>query len=130
MTSAQRQTLHTLLEKLKRELEAKAARRPEPTRTDDAEVGADEDEQPLNEMNQAIASNRNKSDAQLAVRVSAALLRLAKTPDEFGLCRDCEEAIPFPRLKAMPYAELCVDCQQKKDPPRGAARKSLTDYVE
>jgi DnaK suppressor protein len=31
---------------------------------------------------------------------------------EFGLCRDCEEPIPYARLMIMPEAELCVQCAE------------------
>ena len=40
-----------------RELTGKTIAKIEPNRTDDAKVGGDEDEQPLNEMLQAIASD-------------------------------------------------------------------------
>lgn len=29
---------------------------------------------------------------------------------DFGLCRECEEPIPFGRLMIMPEADLCVQC--------------------
>lgn len=128
MTPAQRKTLEGLLKKLKAELGGKAARRLEPTRTDEVDVGGDEDEQPLAEMNQAIASNRNAFDAAVLGRVNAALERLADEPDDFGNCQDCGDEILFARLKAMPYAELCVDCQAKRDPKGRATRSKLTDY--
>src|SRR5439155_17062556 len=76
---------------------------------------ADEDDQPLNEMHQAIASSRNASEAGVLKRVRAALHRLDEEPDDFGNCIDCGEAIAAGRLKAMPWAELCVECQSKKD---------------
>ncbi len=31
---------------------------------------------------------------------------------EFGVCEECEEPIPFARLKVMPEAILCVQCMQ------------------
>jgi DnaK suppressor protein len=39
-------------------------------------------------------------------------LRNIDDPD-FGLCRECEEPIPFARLMAMPESDLCVACAQK-----------------
>ncbi len=130
MTQAQRQQLKKQLQQLKKQLEGRTSRRPETTEHETRDVGAEEDVQPLEEMNQAIASTRNRSDTKLLERVNAALARLAEDPDDFGNCQDCGDAIPLARLKAMPYAELCVDCQQKKDPPRGTVRKNLTDFVE
>lgn len=37
------------------------------------------------------------------------VLKNIDSPD-FGLCRECEETIPFKRLMAMPETELCVAC--------------------
>jgi len=130
MTSAQRQQLKKSLEKLKKELEGRVSRRPDKVEHDEREVGAEEDIQPLEEMNAVIASTRNKTEGAIFGRVLAALKRLEEDPDDFGNCQDCGDEIPLARLKAMPYAELCVDCQAKKDPPRGTVRKNLTDYVE
>jgi hypothetical protein len=52
----------------------------EPSRTDAAAVGADEDEQALNEMNQVIASRRNRLRTGDLGRIQAALKRLDENP--------------------------------------------------
>jgi DnaK suppressor protein len=39
-------------------------------------------------------------------------LRNIDAPD-FGLCRECEEPIPFPRLMILPETDLCVECAEK-----------------
>jgi len=31
---------------------------------------------------------------------------------DFGICLACEEPIPAKRLKALPWARYCVDCQE------------------
>ncbi|AKU92933.1 TraR/DksA family transcriptional regulator [Vulgatibacter incomptus] len=97
-------------------------------RRENPEAGADEDEAPLAEMLQVIASNRNQSKAGELARIDAALKRLEENPDDFGLCVECEDEIAPGRLAAMPFVELCVDCQAKRDSPRGGARRHLTDY--
>jgi DnaK suppressor protein len=33
----------------------------------------------------------------------------------YGVCRECEEEIAPKRLKAIPWAELCVQCQEAAD---------------
>jgi RNA polymerase-binding protein DksA len=33
----------------------------------------------------------------------------------FGLCENCKKRIPKERLKAIPYARLCVDCKMKEE---------------
>jgi len=41
--------------------------------------------------------------------IDEALARLEE--GEYGICEDCEEEIPLGRLKAMPFARLCVKCK-------------------
>lgn len=33
----------------------------------------------------------------------------------FGICEDCKSLITKTRLKAVPYARLCVKCQEKQE---------------
>ena len=33
----------------------------------------------------------------------------------FGLCEECEKPIARARLRALPYARLCVDCKTKEE---------------
>ena len=39
----------------------------------------------------------------------------------YGVCRDCEEAIPPARLRVMPFATRCVRCQARFERERRAA---------
>ncbi len=101
----------------------------EPNRKDTAAVGvADEDEQALSEMMQTLASERNRQQTKLVSEIDRALRKLRETPDDFGMCEECEEDIAQKRLQLMPYARLCAECQTKLDPKRKVSRKSLTDY--
>ena len=101
----------------------------EPGRTDPTAVGSDEDDQPLTEMSQTIASTRNRTRAAILGRVAAALARIDDDPDMFGLCAECEEPIAPKRLDLMPYVELCVECQQAEDGPRKpGGRRHLRDF--
>lgn len=89
----------------------------------------DEDTQPLAEMNQVIASNRNRNRTEILARIVAALARLEADPDEFGNCTECGEPIAERRLAVMPYAELCVECQGTHDAPKGpGGRRHLRDF--
>jgi DnaK suppressor protein len=100
----------------------------EPSRTDPAAVGGDEDEQALSEMHQVIASRRNRVRTGDLGRIQAALKRLEQGPDEFGLCSDCGEPIGK-RLELLPFVELCVECQQARDgSPKGPGRRHLRDF--
>lgn len=114
---------------LRDELLGRAPAKIEPNRTDGAKVGGDEDEQPLNEMLQAIASNRNRMAARTLALIDAALARLQNEPEDFGYCQDCGDGIAPRRLEAMPYAEFCIACQSKQDEHRGGpTRRKLTEY--
>jgi DnaK suppressor protein len=129
LTAAQKKTLRRALQALVSEVSSKAARRIAPNRTDETKVGGDEDEQPLNEMLQAIASDRNRASGDALGRAQRALEKLESAPDDAGTCEDCGEDIPWGRLKAMPFAELCVVCQGKRDRPhQGPTRRGPTDF--
>jgi DnaK suppressor protein len=128
MTPAARERFRQKLLELKGELLAEGDIAIEPGRADAAAVGTDEDAQPLAEMSQTIASSRNRERTVILRLVTAALGRLDDEPDVYGLCVECEEPIAEKRLELRPYVELCVECQQARDAPRGGTRKSLTDY--
>ena len=129
MTATELERHRKRLLDLKTEIVAEGDVEIEPGRQDAAAVGNDEDAQPLAEMSQAIASSRNRNRSGVLARVVAALKRLESDPEMFGLCVECEEAIPAKRLDLMPYAELCVDCLQATDGPRrGGSRRHLRDF--
>lgn len=101
----------------------------EPVRKDPSDLRTDEDDQPLTEMNQVIASKRNRARTDALAKIVAALDRIERDPDDFGMCADCGDPIGR-RLEAMPYVELCVECQSERDgdPKRTPGRKHLTDF--
>lgn len=47
---------------------------------------------------------------QMRLQVEAALQRLDE--GTYGLCEDCRQPINEERLKAMPFARRCIDCQR------------------
>lgn len=103
----------------------------EPLRdSDDPTRKIDEDAAPLSEMNQVIASNRNRTRTHMLTQIAAALTRLKEDPDDFGLCESCEEPIPLRRLELMPWATHCIGCQSQHEADERSMgrRKNLTDY--
>lgn len=43
-------------------------------------------------------------------------LALAKIEEgTYGICEDCESAITFERLEALPFATLCIQCKKKRE---------------
>ncbi len=59
------------------------------------------------EFSLGLASN----DRNLLQKVGDALLRIDN--GSFGLCSQCRKLIAAVRLKAIPYAETCLKCQEK-----------------
>jgi DnaK suppressor protein len=131
VTAAERERLRVKLQALRSEILVEGDVAIEPSRTDATKM-ADEDEQPLAEMNQVIASKRNRSRTEVLARVVTALKRIEEAPEEFGLCAECGESIGR-RLEAMPYVELCLECQDALDRDagkavRGQRRRHAGDY--
>ncbi len=49
----------------------------------------------------------------LLAKVNLALEKLEK--GTYGICDNCGQKIVDARLKALPYATLCIDCKQKEE---------------
>ncbi len=90
---------------------------------------ADEDEAPFREMDQSIASSRNRARAEQLARIADARRRLDEDPDSFGLCESCQDQIPPRRLALLPFVRRCVDCQSADDNRKARhVRRKVTDY--
>jgi DnaK suppressor protein len=129
VTPAQREAHRRNLQRLRERLVAAGPAPIEPNRSDPSTSGvADEDAQALSEMLQVLASQRNRGQAELLGCIDAALRKLARTPEEYGICEECEEELDPRRLAIMPYAPLCPACQGRTEPKRGQGRRKITDY--
>jgi DnaK suppressor protein len=53
------------------------------------------------------ASNVTRESRELA-DIDAALERLHRTPERFGLCEETGREIPFERLDVIPWARTCA----------------------
>jgi DnaK suppressor protein len=51
--------------------------------------------------------------------IEAALIRIRR--GEYGLCASCGEPIPDARLKALPWARVCVRCAERGSRSNGLA---------
>jgi DnaK suppressor protein len=69
-----------------------------------------------------VSVQRMNMSAQMLSDVREALGRL--DTGEYGVCEDCDESIPPRRLDAIPWARLCVKCQEARDRRRTAADDS------
>ena len=59
------------------------------------------------EFNLSLASN----DREILQKIEAALKRIEDKT--YGICEECDKLIPAVRLKALPYVETCLKCQEK-----------------
>lgn len=59
------------------------------------------------EFSLSLASN----DRELLHKVNFALQRIDE--GSFGLCNECKNPISVARLKAIPYVQTCLKCQEK-----------------
>lgn len=60
------------------------------------------------------------AEGRLLYSVNEALRRLYR--NEYGICESCGKEIGKARLDAVPYASLCVSCQEKQEKSENAAR--------
>jgi DnaK suppressor protein len=69
-------------------------------------------------------------ESTLARRLRAAIDRVKD--GSYGICLQCEEEIAPKRMKAIPWAELCIDCQERTDKLAGLSKgvPALEDRTE
>ena len=68
----------------------------------------------IDAMQQQSMAVSTRGKALLKLKKVQASLKAIESGD-YGLCRQCDEAISFGRLNAQPQANLCLICQDKAD---------------
>ena len=63
-------------------------------------------------------------NATLVRQIRAAIDRVNQR--DYGMCLDCEEPISHKRLAAVPWAALCIGCQERAD----RAKRGADDYLD
>ena len=51
------------------------------------------------------------TDRRLVREIDAALARIDEK--SYGFCPNCDDSIPVARLRALPWAKYCIDCQER-----------------
>jgi len=72
---------------------------------------ADSEEQVVVRENQEVIDDLGNIARQELRRVNSALTRM--DAGEYGICIDCGAEIPEARLAVNPFAERCVDCEER-----------------
>ena len=60
-----------------------------------------------------LSMNIVSSEQEILYQIDDALKRL--DDGSFGLCQQCNQPITMSRLRAVPYASLCIACQRSKE---------------
>ena len=60
-----------------------------------------------------LSINFVSSEQEILYQIDDALKRLDE--GSFGLCQQCNQPISMSRLKAVPYASMCIACQRLKE---------------
>lgn len=105
-----------LLEERKRAQRLLGGSITEHAREDDQDRAGDLTSMPLHPADLGTDTMQEELDASNATRISrelaeidAALERLYKTPEKYGICEDTGKDIPFERLDIIPWARTCED---------------------
>ena len=70
-------------------------------------------EQATEMENSEVVDYLGNSTQKEIIQIKQAIQRIDN--DEYGLCLECGEEISEARLKALPFAEFCIRCAQKKE---------------
>ncbi len=60
-----------------------------------------------------LSMNIVSSEQELLYQIDDALKRL--DDGSFGICQQCDQPVSMSRLKAVPYASMCISCQRAKE---------------
>ena len=74
------------------------------------ETSADEFDESLHAAGRELSAQALAERSRLLRNVEAARDRIRD--GTFGSCLGCEEEIPLKRLQAIPWADLCISCQE------------------
>ncbi len=54
-----------------------------------------------------------ENESNVVQKIDSALERIDR--GSYGICRDCEKRIARVRLKVLPWADFCMECQRKEE---------------
>jgi DnaK suppressor protein len=82
----------------------------------------DVEEQSVDDFVQEVDFALMQMKSETLRRIDEAIHRLED--GSYGVCAECENEIPAARLRALPFAELCRDCQQALETSEAEAHES------
>ena len=82
----------------------------------------DAEEQSVDDFVQEVDLALMQMKSETLKRIQQALLRL--DAGTYGRCQECDVEIPSARLRALPFAALCRECQEETESTVRAAREA------
>lgn len=113
--------LKAILEDRRREIQEKLRSLREDTPAEAKDV-RDAEEQSVDDFVQEVDLALMQMKSETLKKIEQALLRLEA--GTYGRCQDCDAEIPAARLRALPFAALCRDCQEETETTVRAAREA------
>ncbi len=87
------------------------------------ETALDDGDWSVIDLSADINLRRLETHRESLLRIDAALMKLRE--GTYGICEDCGEEISAERLKAMPFAIYCRDCQEKREEIEKVTREEV-----
>ena len=82
----------------------------------------DAEEQSVDDFVQEVDLALMQMKSETLKKIDQAILRLEE--GTYGVCQECDVEIPAPRLRALPFAALCRDCQEEAESNVRAQREA------
>ena len=82
----------------------------------------DAEEQSVDDFVQEVDLALMQMKSETLKKIDLALQRLEE--GSYGRCQECDAELPPARLRALPFAALCRDCQQEAENDVRAAREA------
>ena len=79
----------------------------------DGEPSQDIADKAANSYTKEFLFSLSNSERQLLQQVDDALSRIESR--RYGVCASCEDTLNLKRLQAVPWATLCISCQEKQE---------------
>lgn len=79
----------------------------------DTESSQDTADQAANSYTKEFLFSLSSSERRLLQQVDDALSRIQER--HYGVCASCEDPMNLKRLQAVPWATLCISCQEKQE---------------
>lgn len=117
------EVLKGMLEERRQEIQQKLRSLRETLPVEAAEV-RDAEEQSVDDFVQEVDFALMQMKSETLAKIDEAISRLED--GTYGLCADCGSEISEARLKALPFAGLCLNCQEELEGRAAAEREART----